>query len=161
MAKATRDGHPDHDFSAVTQRGLKVVAVAVARTHQAAVEPRLPAGMLGGLTADLQQLEVEVAGALGIRSGARTATTNQNEAPARGDLLVTAIWTSVLRRGAAGDVQLGMGWGEGPSGTKGRTGRSNWVRLFYDGRKSRKSPLFDDAKARLRDRIRHEPVGVT
>ena len=50
MAKATRDGHPDHDFSAVTQRGLK--ALALAQTHQAVLEPRLPAGTLDGLTAD-------------------------------------------------------------------------------------------------------------
>jgi hypothetical protein len=36
-----------------------------------------------------------------------------------------------------------------------------WVWLFCDGGKSRKIPLFDDAKTRLRDRIRHESVGVT
>ena len=35
------------------------------------------------------------------------------------------------------------------------------VWLFCDGGKSRRFPLFDEAEARLRDRIRHESVGVT
>jgi hypothetical protein len=124
MAKATRHEHPEHDFSAVTQRGLKAVTVAVTRTHQAAVEPRLPAGMLGGLTADLQQLGVDVRGALVIRSSARAATKSQYEAPARGGLLVTAIWTSVLRRGTGGDVRAAYGVGARGRRREGGRGRS-------------------------------------
>lgn len=115
MAKATRDGHPDHDFSAVTRRGLKVVALALGRTHQAAVERRLPAGMLGGLTAELQKLGVDVPGALVIRSSARTATKSQYEAPARGDLLVTAIRTSVMRGGGGRCAGCVRGGGRGRS----------------------------------------------
>jgi energy-coupling factor transporter ATP-binding protein EcfA2 len=42
-----------------------------------------------------------------------------------------------------------------------KASKTNGVWLFYDGRKSRKIPLFDEAEARLRNRIRHEPVGVT
>ena len=57
-------------------------AVALRETHQAAREPRLPAGMLGGLTGDLQKRGVDVPGALVIRSSARTATKSQYEAPA-------------------------------------------------------------------------------
>jgi hypothetical protein len=109
MANAKKDGHPNHDFSAVTQRGLK--ALALAQTHQAALEPRLPAGTLDRLTADLQKLGVDVPGALVTRSNAKTATKSQNEALAQGYLLVTAIRTSVVRRGAAADVRAGYGVG--------------------------------------------------
>ena len=62
MANAKKDGHPNRDFSAVTQRGLK--ALDLAQTHQAALVPRLPAGTLDGMTADLQKLGVDVPGAL-------------------------------------------------------------------------------------------------
>ena len=109
MANGKKDAHPSKDFNASTQRGLK--ALALAQTHQAALVPRLAAGTLDGLTADLQKLGADVPGALVRRSAAKTATKSQNEALAQGYLLVTAIRTSVARRGAAADVRAGYGVG--------------------------------------------------
>jgi hypothetical protein len=119
-AKSERDGRAEHDFSAVMQRGLK--AVALGQSHLAAREPRLPAGMLDGLTGDLQQLGVDVGGALVIRSSASTAMKSQYGAPARGGLVVTAIRTSGLRRRAAVDVRAACG-----VGARGRNGRGSGV----------------------------------
>jgi hypothetical protein len=109
MANGKKDSHPNHDFNAITRRGLK--ALGLAQTHQAALEPRLPAGTLDGLTADLQKLGADVPGALVTRSTAKTATVSQNEALAAGYSLVTAIRTSVARRGASAEVRAGYGVG--------------------------------------------------
>jgi hypothetical protein len=109
MANATKDVHPKRDFSAVTQRGRK--ALDLASAHQAAIEPRLPAGTLDGLAADLQKLGAVVPGALVTRSAAKTATRSQNEALAQGYALVTAIRMSVQRHGAAADVRAAYGVG--------------------------------------------------
>jgi hypothetical protein len=103
MANGNKDRHPNTDFNASIQRGLK--ALALAKKHQAALEPRLQAGTLDGLTADLQKLGADVPGALVTRSTAKTATKTQNEALAQGYSLVTAIRTSVSRRGATADVR--------------------------------------------------------
>lgn len=109
MANGKKDKHPSTDFNAATQRGLK--ALALAQTHQAELVPRLAAGTLDGLTADLQKLGVDVPGALVRRSAAKTATKSQNEALVQGYLLVTAIRTSVQRRGAPADVRAAYGVG--------------------------------------------------
>jgi hypothetical protein len=109
MASAKKDGHPKREFSVVTQRGLK--AWELASAHQAALVPRLPAGTLDGLTADLMKLGADVPGALVTRSTAKTATRSQNEALTQGYSLVTAIRTSVSRRGAKADVRAAYGVG--------------------------------------------------
>jgi hypothetical protein len=109
MAKATKDGHPKKDFNAVTQSGLK--ALALAEKHHDALVPRLPAGTLDGLTADLSKLGAAVPGALVMRSTAKTATVGQNEALAAGYALVTGIRTAVQRRGASAEVRKAYGVG--------------------------------------------------
>jgi hypothetical protein len=109
MANAKKDGHPKKDFNAVTRTGLK--ALGLAQDHKAALEPRLAAGTLDGLSAALQKLGVEVPGALVMRSTAKTATVSQNEALAAGYSLVTGIRTAVQRRGAAADVKKAYGVG--------------------------------------------------
>lgn len=48
-----------------------------------------------------------------------------------------------------------------PEGAPATAVQVDRVWLFCDGRKSRRIPLFDEAEARLRYRIRHESVGVT
>ncbi len=55
MANGNKDRHPNTDFNASIQRGLK--ALALAKKHQAALEPRLRAGTLDGLAADLESSE--------------------------------------------------------------------------------------------------------
>ena len=77
MANGNKDRHPNTDFNATIQRGLK--ALDLARKHQAALEPRLRAGTLDGLTADLERLGADVPGALVTRSAAKTATKTQND----------------------------------------------------------------------------------
>lgn len=109
MANAKKDGHPKKDFNAVTQTGLK--ALALAEKHHDALVPRLPAGMVDRLTADLSKLGADVPGALVTRSTAKTATVSQNEALAAGYSLVTGIRTAVQRRGAAAEVRKGYGVG--------------------------------------------------
>ena len=109
MANAKKDGHPKREFSVVTQRGMR--ARELASAHQAALEPRLPAGTLDGLTADLLKLGADVPGALVTRSTSKTATRSQNEALAQGYSLVTAIRMAVQRRGVASDVRAAYGVG--------------------------------------------------
>ena len=82
MANATKDVHPKREVGAVTQRRLK--ALDLASVRQAALEPRLPAGLGDGLAADLQKLGAVVPGALVTRSAAKTATRSQKEALAQG-----------------------------------------------------------------------------
>jgi hypothetical protein len=109
MANATKDGHPKREFNAILGRGLK--ALDLGNAHQAALVPRLPAGTLDGLAADLQKLGADVPSALVTRSTAKTATKSQNEALAQGYSLVTAIRSAVQKRGAAADVRAAYGVG--------------------------------------------------
>lgn len=109
MANGKKDGHPKKDFNALALTARK--ALNLASAHKSALEPRLPAGTLDGLTADLQKLGVELPGTLVIRSTATTATKSQNEALSQGYSLVTAIRTAVQRRGATADVRAAYGVG--------------------------------------------------
>lgn len=104
-----KDAYPRKDFSAIVQVGLK--AHNLAGAHQAALEPRLPSGLLDGLAADLTKLGGDVPGAQATRAEARAATASQDEALAQGYALVTAIRTAVQRSGASKDVRVAYGVG--------------------------------------------------
>jgi hypothetical protein len=82
MAKAKKVAHPKKDFGAITQAGLK--ARKLAQDHLAALEERLPAGTMDGLTADLQKLGVDVPGVIVQRTTAQTATRGQDVALPQG-----------------------------------------------------------------------------
>ncbi|APR81098.1 Hypothetical protein A7982_06445 [Minicystis rosea] len=109
MAKAKKDAHPNKDFSAITQTGLK--ALQLADDNKAALAARLSQSVLDALAADLKDLGVVVPAALVRREVAKTATLTQEEALAQGYALVSAIRTAVVRKGASPEVRKAYGVG--------------------------------------------------
>src|SRR4051812_42636664 len=108
MAKG-KDAHPRKDFAAIGQRGLKALELAMA--HKAVIEPRLPAGLLDGLNADLQELGVVVTTTQVTRDVSRVATLTQEEALAQGYKMVTAVRTAVIKAKAPAVIRKAYGVG--------------------------------------------------
>ena len=104
-----KDAHPKKEFSGILETGVSALNLATA--HVQALEPRLPAGLLDELSADVQKLGGDVPGAEATREAARAATATQEGTLAQGYALVTAVRAAVLRSGAGKDVRKGYGVG--------------------------------------------------
>lgn len=111
----TKDTHPNRDFAAITQVGLK--AYNLATEHAPAIEARLP-GATAALKVDLEALNVVVPGARLARKEAIVATAAQNALARKGYNHVQAIRKTVRKSGAPKDVQIAYGVGQSTSPTK-------------------------------------------
>ncbi len=80
--------------------------------HRAGLDPRLPAGMIDGLGADVASLKDAGSGAQVARVGKRTATLTQGEAKRAGHDLALAI-RSAVRRGEPDDEAFQKAFGVG------------------------------------------------
>ena len=87
-------------------------AYRLATDHRAALDPRLPAGVIEGLGADMAALRGTSAGAKAARAGKRSATITQHEAGRRGYELAMAIRAAV-RGGEPDDKALQKAFGVG------------------------------------------------
>jgi hypothetical protein len=101
--------HPGQDFAGITQMGLK--ALGLAQAHPTELDPRLPAGLLPGLVADLTALGVVVPAAAQARAEVKVATQARGAAVGRGVDCVTAVRRAVRDAGAPPDVRHAYGVG--------------------------------------------------
>ncbi len=101
---------PRRDFTAITQLGLK--ALTLTQEHAAALAPRLPQGLVEGLSSDIAALGDVVPDAKRARSEATAATSAQNVALERGFARASAIRTAVRRAKAPADVKRAYGVGQ-------------------------------------------------
>lgn len=100
---------PKKSDTDVTQAGLK--AHGLGTTHAALLEPRLPAGILTDLAANLDLMGIVVPGAKQTRASAKAATKTQAQALASGYQRVTAIRTALKLTQAPADVRKHYGVG--------------------------------------------------
>lgn len=105
-----KDSKPKWEIQKALAAGRE--ALALAKEQKEAVEPRLQAGALDGLAADLAQLD-------GLRSGRPARTTlvhgltgSQKEIAKRGAKWVNAIRGSVKRHGAGEGLRGAVGVGQ-------------------------------------------------
>ncbi len=75
-------------------------ALALVTEHRAAVEPRLEAGLVDGLAADLPVLEDKAAAAIGAPEVLRAATRTQDAAAAAAHAFLVAAREAIARSGA-------------------------------------------------------------
>lgn len=101
---------PAKDFTTITQLGLKALNLAV--THAAALGPRLPEGLVQGLSQDIEKLGEAVPGAKQARSEAVAATSAQNVALEQGHAQMQQIRAAVRRAKAPADVRRAYGIGQ-------------------------------------------------
>ncbi|MGV3625237.1 MAG: hypothetical protein ACO1OB_30780 [Archangium sp.] len=97
-------------FDAVTQRGLK--ALALAARHAAVLDARLPAGHVAALQANLTQLGAAVPDQKAVRADAQQASQSQKETFKKLVALLTALRTSVKHDEDANDADK-KAWGVG------------------------------------------------
>jgi hypothetical protein len=100
---------PSKSFSSINQNALK--AFNLVQAHRASLEPRLPSGLIDGLTADLEALGVLVPGAGLVKSEAKVATVKQNVVLAEAYGLVTATRNAVQAAEAPKEVRAAFGVG--------------------------------------------------
>ena len=86
---AKQDSRPDKNFTEITQLGLKANALAVQYT--AVLTPRLSAGLVANLQADLTSLGAVVPAAIGAKGDSKQATAAQGTALEVGYQSVTAV----------------------------------------------------------------------
>ncbi len=72
-------------------------ALELAEQHRGAIEPRVPAGLLDGLTNDLAELRGRQARVKEARSATKVATAAQNVALARAASVISAVGAAVRR----------------------------------------------------------------
>src|SRR5690606_6301938 len=85
-------------------------ALALANEHRAALEPRLPPGVIDGLAASLAELDAKSAAATVVPTALKAATVTQNDAAAAGYQLVSAARRAVSRVGGRADAKaFGVG----------------------------------------------------
>jgi len=99
---------PSRDLTPVIQLGLKAHRLA---TDEGAIVPRLPAGFLDGLAADIAALGTLAAGARQAHLDATLATETQNAELDHAFQLVSAIRTAVRRAKPRPDVRRMYGVG--------------------------------------------------
>lgn len=97
-------------FDAVIQRGLK--ALALATQHAAVLGPRLPAGHVAALQANLTQLGAAVPGQKAMRAEAQQAAQSQKETFKKLVALLSALRTSVKHDEDANEADK-KAWGVG------------------------------------------------
>src|SRR4051812_9833323 len=88
--------------------GLHPLAVQ----HRATLEPRLSAGFIEGLAADITSLRGLSSGKAAVRGDRSSATISQNEAVKQGGALAVNI-RKLLRTGAPNDKGLAKAFGVG------------------------------------------------
>jgi hypothetical protein len=86
-------------------------ALALAEEHREALEPRLAAGVLDHLRANLASLDGARSGATRARSELKGATANQNEAARAGYALVESTRKAIVRVGAKASEKKDFGVG--------------------------------------------------
>lgn len=106
---ATLDSYPKKQFDQITQTGLK--ALELGNANKAALEGRLPAGTLDGLSADLEAFGADIPAAYVTRGASKAATRTQDDALAGGYALFNAIRSNVQRRKASEAVRRAYGVG--------------------------------------------------
>ncbi|MFT3769735.1 MAG: hypothetical protein QM820_30225 [Minicystis sp.] len=114
--------HPGRDFDGIKQLGIKVLNLAL--TYQAAVESRLPQGVLEGLKEDLGMIGVVVPGALQAHTEAQQATEVRDEAMTRACQRMTAMRKAVRNAHASKAVQHAYGVGQQLDPRRGTTVKS-------------------------------------
>jgi len=102
--------YPRRDFAGITQVGL--TALGLAQAHPAELDPRLPAGLLTGLGADLAAMGVVVPGAAQAHASARLATEERDAAVVRTIACVGAMRQAVRDADAPAEVQHAYGVGK-------------------------------------------------
>jgi hypothetical protein len=101
---------PNKGFTAITQLGFKALNLAL--THAAALGPRLPEGLVEGLSDDLAKLGDVVPGAKVARSEAVAATSAQNAALEAGYTQARQIRAAIRRAKAPVEVKRAYGIGQ-------------------------------------------------
>jgi len=101
---------PSKSFNSIQQLGLK--ALNLAHTHAAALGPRLPEGLVEGLSDDLEKLGAVVPGAKLARSEAIAATSAQNTTLEGGHTRMRQIRAAIRRAKAPADVKRAYGIGQ-------------------------------------------------
>ncbi|MDI1477156.1 hypothetical protein [Polyangium sp. y55x31] len=108
-ALIVKDTLPRKNFSAIAQLGLKALNLAL--VHAAALDPRLPPGLVEDVLADVEKLGDVVPSAKQARSESVAATSAQNVALAEGHTRVRQVRAAVRRAMAPADVKRGYGVG--------------------------------------------------
>jgi hypothetical protein len=94
---------PDPAFTTITQLGLKGVNLAL--KYAAALDGRLPSGVVAGLIEDLDSMGIVVPGAKQARDEAKTATATQDALAEKGYELIRAVRAAVRKARASKEVQ--------------------------------------------------------
>jgi hypothetical protein len=106
---AKQPGKPKQGFNEIVQAGEKAYVLGTA--HQSALEPRLPAGCLEGLRADLDSLTGKVTAQKTATMGVRSATASQAEALAAAHELISAVRQVLTKAKASTDTRRAYGLG--------------------------------------------------
>jgi hypothetical protein len=107
MARQPRK--PNKDFKDITQAGEK--AHKLVSKHRAVIEPRLEAGLIDGLRADLDGLGGQVAGTTAAQSNSQAATATQNTKLSDAHDVLSGIRHAVQKSNAKADVRRAYGLG--------------------------------------------------
>lgn len=89
---------------------IGVKALELAKEYRSVLEPRLPPGIIDGLSAGLAELDTKKAAAAVVPTALKAATLTQNDAAAAGYQLVSAARRAVSRVGGKADAKaFGVG----------------------------------------------------
>ncbi len=139
----------------IEQKGLD--ALGLLNEYAARLSDRLPAGMVGGLGADLGSIGVVVPGAVAARLEQKGATQTQNEAAATAKSLVMGIRKSLVAAGVAkaSRVEFGEGAKVTPAVVKSviAAGRQILARAETHPEELREAGVLDRDVAALREAV--------